>query len=393
MRSASAAVANYDGARLRADPGEAVEYIYKRHAPDLVEIGWDQLTRSEPREKQVTRQSPWGETVRSSVREVTFTVPASGSVALLQHKASTFAWGQSNVSIERDVLRFTYVAEVMTPEAATAFVEERKAEIDKAVAWLNADLTPWFLQLRQSLEGWVAARKTKLDEDAAFSEAFSVPLHAQAQEKRVPVPVQRTTVRIADRPTATPSPRESEAVLDQEIYEDVVRTIRAVANSFERLPRTASTLDEEGFRDLLLFVLNANYEGTARGEVFNGAGKTDILISHADRNVFIGELKIWSGEKNFAAAIDQLASYTVWRDTKAALIVLIKNQDASSVIDKADAALRAHDHFVSAPASNNPSRRDYVVSAKDDSVRQIRVALLPVVLRTEQEQQPAPESN
>jgi hypothetical protein len=37
-------------------------------------------------------------------------------------------------------------------------------------------------------------------------------------------------------------------------------------------------LNEEQIRDLLLVNLNAQFEGKAGGEVFNGEGKTDILI-------------------------------------------------------------------------------------------------------------------
>ena len=51
-------------------------------------------------------------------------------------------------------------------------------------------------------------------------------------------------------------------------------------------------LDEETIRDLLLALLNAQFEGAAAGEVFNAAGKTDILIRAGDRNVFIAECKI-----------------------------------------------------------------------------------------------------
>jgi hypothetical protein len=35
------------------------------------------------------------------------------------------------------------------------------------------------------------------------------------------------------------------------------------------------------------------FEGKAAGEVFNCTGKTDILVREGDRNVFIGECKIF----------------------------------------------------------------------------------------------------
>lgn len=54
--------------------------------------------------------------------------------------------------------------------------------------------------------------------------------------------------------------------------------------------------------------------------------------------VFLAECKWWTGEKAFAEkALPQLLDgYVVWRDTHAAMILFIRNKDASAVIDKGD---------------------------------------------------------
>lgn len=62
-------------------------------------------------------------------------------------------------------------------------------------------------------------------------------------------------------------------------------------------------LDEEKIRDLLLMSLNAQFEGAAAGEVFNAAGRTDVLIRAEDRNVLIAECKIWRGPKPIREAL------------------------------------------------------------------------------------------
>jgi hypothetical protein len=77
----------------------------------------------------------------------------------------------------------------------------------------------------------------------------------------------------------------------------VLRTLGSFARALERLPKTASRFNEVELRDLALFILNSGYEGAARGEVFNGNGKTDILLPWKDRNAFIGECKFWKGPK------------------------------------------------------------------------------------------------
>src|SRR5262249_10958172 len=89
-----------------------------------------------------------------------------------------------------------------------------------------------------------------------------------------------------------------------------------MALMMERSPRTFAKLEEEEIRDHFLLQLNGHYEGSATGETFNAAGKTDILVREGNRNLFIGECKIWHGSNKFAEAIDQLLGYLTWRDTK-----------------------------------------------------------------------------
>jgi hypothetical protein len=67
-------------------------------------------------------------------------------------------------------------------------------------------------------------------------------------------------------------------------------------SALERLAETANKLageNEETIRDLLLFILNSNYQGAATGETFIGHGKSDVLLRWHDRDAFIGECKYW----------------------------------------------------------------------------------------------------
>ena len=80
-------------------------------------------------------------------------------------------------------------------------------------------------------------------------------------------------------------------------YEAVLSVLANSRNALERTPSMTATLTEEKIRDLLLVNLNAQFEGAAAGEVFNGSGKTDILIRERDRNIFVAECKIWKGPK------------------------------------------------------------------------------------------------
>jgi hypothetical protein len=136
-------------------------------------------------------------------------------------------------------------------------------------------------------------------------------------------------------------------------------------------------------RDLLLFILNSNYQGAATGETFMGYGKTDILLRWRDRDAFIGECKYWGGSAKFTLAIEQLLGrYTIWRDTRVALILFIRNiSSISEIIDKANDCILSSDRLIQALTPLEPDRRrDYLLRAANDDQRVIRLALIPVVI-------------
>lgn len=139
-------------------------------------------------------------------------------------------------------------------------------------------------------------------------------------------------------------------------------------------------LGEEALRDLLLGTLNGYWKGAAAGELFNGEGKTDILIRENGRNVFIAECKVWGGASKATSALDQLLSYLVWRDTKAAVIMFIKNTRATEIVGRLHEAVRGHPrHLLTVKDPDPELRADYVFSTTDGE-RRIELAVIPVVL-------------
>ena len=84
----------------------------------------------------------------------------------------------------------------------------------------------------------------------------------------------------------------------------------------------------------MLAALNTHYEN-ATGETFRKIGKTDIQIEFENKAAFVGECKIWHGEKMFTEAIQQVINYTTWRDLRVSVIVFNKdNQSFRAVLDK-----------------------------------------------------------
>ena len=148
----------------------------------------------------------------------------------------------------------------------------------------------------------------------------------------------RPSPSVRERPAGAAVKEQEPAFLD-EFWQHTLTVIGSCARAIERTPGGFRSMEEEQLRDFLLVVLNTHYRGAAKGEAFNASGKTDILITVEDRNVFVGECKFWSGRKGFNDALDQLLRYAVWRDVKLALVIFVKNMSLGAVIDKSREAL------------------------------------------------------
>ena len=380
QQRAATDVAAADREMIRFNPEEVIGKIVEQWDVEEVTLKWDSLASDAVRTIQIPIDE-FGESYVANGFALKLYVPFTGSVRLFNMRASTRSHSPTP---EGEVSGNTLILDVkQTSGDATAMkaaINQLQASINQNLEWSNLDVSRWHSVLRSGVQEAVAARKVSLDMAASLSNELAIPLHATSSNA-VKIPVQRKAIRpIA--PSVTSAAVTTDPAISEAIYEDVIQTLRSVGNSFERLPKTAARFDEEELRDVLLFILNSNYEGAASGEVFNGAGKTDILIRHRDRNAFIGECKIWYGQKAFGEAIDQLLSYTVWRDTKAALILFVRGGDATAVIEKAHMSIKGHANFVSERKSSDPEvRSDYLMRATDDGDRNIRVALLPIVVR------------
>jgi len=226
----------------------------------------------------------------------------------------------------------------------------------------------------------VRRRHAELFRETAAS--LSVPLSIDSNPAPIPVSQTATNMQRID------ASREDGALdwrLEEQIAEDVIGTIRAFANALERMPSTANQLlsvNEESVRDVLLFALNANYKGAAVAEAFSGYGKTDVLLRWQDRDAFIGECKIWNGSARLGEAVSQLLErYTIWRDTRVALIVFFRSKRATDAIASAQDAVHRHPQYCGKLPSDEPERRqDFFMNSIRDSGRTVRLALLPVVL-------------
>ena len=282
---------------------------------------------------------------------------------------------------------------VVDPATSAAVVEQRllaqEQDLSEWVKEVNRDIVALEQHIRGVVTRQLQGRLDVIKHRDDMARAFSIPVRQVEPERALDVPIKPTAVVLKAAPDAGDSgPREWR--LDKSIYDRMIQTITKFGHALERRPRSAGPLiqDEETIRDWLMFNLSTNYEAAdgselfVGGEIENGNGRTDILVRHQNRSVFIAECKFWHGPKQFDRAIDQLLSYTTWRDTKAAIILFVTNKNATAAIESAGARLTAHAACKEALVSADPNeRRDYRFTSPDDNQRVISLALLPVVVR------------
>ncbi len=269
------------------------------------------------------------------------------------------------------------------PAVARSRFEAQIADIEKSLEWSRQQIESHNRNLRDEVPDMVARRRENLLATRNLQANVGFPVRRRADADRYAIPTRRKTVKPRHpQPSGARAPFKPEPVLPQQDYQEALRVLRSTRNQLERTPSVAAKLKEEHIRDVLLMGLNSHFQGAAGGELFNGEGKTDILIRADDRNVFIGECKVWSGPKTMDEALDQLFRYLVWRDTKAAILLFIRNKDVTAVIDKAIAKIEEHPNY-----KRSKTRRDgdeeyeFTMHAQDDVNREILLTLMPFALR------------
>ena len=176
----------------------------------------------------------------------------------------------------------------------------------------------------------VEQRRQKFLADRNLVAALGFPLKRRPdapQTYRIPE-IKR---RVQSRPPVTAmTPFKPEPTLDMVEYEHILSIMTNMALVMERIPESFASIGEEDLRMHFLVQLNGHYEGQATGETFNRGGKTDILIRSEGRNIFIAECKYWDGPKKLIETVDQLLSYTSWRDSKIAILIFNRQKKFQS---------------------------------------------------------------
>lgn len=369
---------------LGMDEKEYVSYLTSKYSIDPIVFDMTNKTATE-REAQIpAEQFPNGFYVSPGGRYpknvITLHVPYKGNDALLRVRPSTFFSrpldvGASPGKIEVDVIDF-YNDGVRIKDAIVHIC----SRLEQESAYLNQDVQGWNSTLQHQVQQIVEkCKRDGLVRKNSLS-SIGVPLLAHAA---VPasflVPAKSKTID-PQKPAAAlgsylPDPRYSDPD-----YENILRIVYDTGLSLERSPALHTTQTEEGIRDYLLMVLSTHYRN-ASAETFRQSGKTDILVPYKDDKhegvLFVAEVKVWSGQVSLTKAITQLLSYLTWRDSRAALILLVRNQGADAVVNQVAGIVQTHPQWSSdCPGSEPYSRYSFKLSLPTDPSRKVLLCVM-----------------
>lgn len=219
------------------------------------------------------------------------------------------------------------------------------------IGYVNAEVTSFNNGLVTSAMRLLEERKKKADSFSAISNALQIPL---TTSKNAPNTKPIQLKRIVRQPSVKPTvkPETPEPYISDSDYENINNIISMCGTTMEKTARTYFANTEEELRDHLLAALNTHYEAVT-GETFRKIGKTDIHIEFENKAAFIGECKIWHGERLFQGAIQQVINYSTWRDLKVSVIIFNKeNQSFPAVLSKIKSWADANTTAYTQPQTN-----------------------------------------
>ena len=329
-------------------------YILNVSEDDLLEVLQTNYTLEAPSihedkvhiiETEVDVELRIGRSHPSKGVRVKISIPFEGDAELLQYIPSKYTFSRPRGEIIGQEIHLIY--EMVTDDAdefKKVYMQELD-EIKQYVEWVREDVKNFNDSLKSFAGQSVRLRKKKILDAYNLVSALEIPIKLRNDlPQTYAIPIRRKKPKI-ELPEAITESFEPEPCLIEEEYENILEIIYNMTLVMERSPKTFSELDEEAIRNHFLIQLNGQYEGGASGETFNNKGKTDILIREDGKNVFIAECKFWNGKRGMLKTIDQLLGYTCWRDTKIAILLFNKNRNFSSVINKIDPVVKAHNCY------------------------------------------------
>lgn len=313
---------------------------------------------------------------------VTFHLPFSGDVNLLEFAPNPrLVWtidliyessSSEGESLTFEIVNFNQDAEVVKREK-----DQILGNLRTQVGHITNQINGHNNGLKTEIERLFHERKNDLMSKSDFLSQLGVPIKKKENlPETFAVSTARPPKKIVPKPSVSTIDGKIDPTLELDVYEEILQVMHDLGKAIERMPATYEGKTEEQMRDHFLMYLEPRFEGSATGETFNKSGKTDILLRYQNSNVFVAECKYWSGEKHYLDTIGQILGYLTWRDSKAAIILFVKNLDFSSVIEAVKTTTPKHKNFVSFDGGKEDTWITYKIYLNGDPNRKVFLTIL-----------------
>ena len=362
-----------DIARYTAE--SLLDDLVARYALEVPVLGEPVAEPPEDSRVDVTRDVSYssldGRPIHAPATKLVVVIPFEGCSDILKCRPSSYSSIFPHATVRDHEIRITLVYTKAEQDEVTRVLQRQQTLLRSYLDKATPQVESFNASLSARAGARLATRRQSLESGEGLLETLQIPIRRAKQESVLAVPLVRRQLVL--RPTGA---SETEYTVDPAEYGHIVDLCERMSLAIEKSPATFAHMDEEQIRDFFLVMLNSHYDGLATGETFHGAGHTDILISYHSRSSFIAECKVWHGATQLSAAIDQLQTYTCWRDTKAAVLIFSRNKDFTDVCEKIPAAIRAHPNYISESDDARETVWRFVFRHGDDYARKIDVAVL-----------------
>lgn len=314
--------------------------------------------------------------VHTAGHSLTFYIPFTGDADLWKLRPGIWitVMPRGNVDPRGSILKLSFTNTSNTePERYKQELESSLNCIRQLIASQKQLLDQYHSRMYGQLRSTIERRRAEIEKLHGLTSVFNIPMvRKSGMPEFKPIEVAKRIIRqLPNPPIAGYKP---EPAITSETYEELLAIIRHAGASFEGTPQTYAPLGEEGLRDNILSHINVVFEGKATGETFRKYGKTDIRLEEESRSAFVGECKLWGGEKVLLDALSQLLSYMTWRDCKAALVLFNKDVARfSGLQETVDVALRKHPKFLRPIIAGRPGEWRFVFQSQEDTGREVTV--------------------
>lgn len=368
---------------LPAEDATVCQHFIADFTINPVEIQDEHIVLIEPREIEIERASALGGTYRQKQLEFRFDIPFTGDRELLSMRPSNWDTSPPRAKTEGNKIIITFYSQDRNTDAIRNEFQQQLSSIRSHLGYQRPDIDRWNQALPELVRQQVAARREKLVADKKLVTDLGFKVVRHGEPTSYSVPIQRKQV-IPPLPPARPGAAATpDPVLDATVYEEILDTLDGMSVVMERNPSAFATIDEETLRTHFLVPLNSKFRGMASGETFNASGKTDILIKHQDRILFIAECKFWNGPQSLTDAITQLLSYTTWRETKAAILLFSRKKDFTAVLTQIPDVFARHPSHVRKVKYAKSTGFRFIVRSPNDPQRHLTITLLAFNLPVE----------